>query len=125
MIFTSFHLLYTKICGVPYWLTLPIHGCQYLVTKVIPDCSVCEVVSVMSDSVRPYGTIACRAPPFMIFSRQEYWSGLPCPSPGDLPDPGMEPTTLNISYWQAGSLQLVLPGKPPSLIRLSQSSWCL
>ena len=28
------------------------------------------------------------------FSRQEYWNGLPCPSPGDLPDPGIEPTTL-------------------------------
>ena len=30
----------------------------------------------------------------MEFSRQEYWSGLPCPSPGDLPDPGMEPAFL-------------------------------
>ena len=34
---------------------------------------------------------ACQAPPSMGFSRQEYWSGLPCPSPGDLPDPGIEP----------------------------------
>ena len=30
----------------------------------------------------------------MRFSRQEYWNGLPSPPPGDLPDPGMEPTTL-------------------------------
>ena len=30
----------------------------------------------------------------MGFSRQEYWSGLPCPPPGDVPDPGMEPTSL-------------------------------
>ena len=30
----------------------------------------------------------------MVFSRQEYWSGLPCPPPGDLPDPGTEPTPL-------------------------------
>ena len=30
----------------------------------------------------------------MEFSRQEYWSGLPCPPPGDLPDPGIEPTSL-------------------------------
>ena len=36
-------------------------------------------------------TVAHRAPPSMGFSRQEYWSGLPFPSPGDLPDPGMEP----------------------------------
>ena len=35
-------------------------------------------------------TVAYQAPLFMEFSRQEYWSGLPIPSPGDLPDPGME-----------------------------------
>ena len=36
-------------------------------------------------------TVACQAPPSMEFSRQEYWSGLPFPSPGDLPNPGIEP----------------------------------
>ena len=36
-------------------------------------------------------TVARQAPPSMGFSRQEYWSGLPFPSPGDLPDPGIEP----------------------------------
>ena len=36
-------------------------------------------------------TVACQAPLSMGFSRQEYWSGLPLPSPGDLPDPGVEP----------------------------------
>ena len=36
-------------------------------------------------------TVAYQAPPSMGFSRQEYWSGLPFPSPGDLPDPGIEP----------------------------------
>ena len=36
-------------------------------------------------------TIVCQAPLSMEFSRQEYWSGLPFPSPGDLPDPGIEP----------------------------------
>ena len=35
-------------------------------------------------------TVACQAPPSMGFSRQQYWSGLPCPPPGDLPDPGIE-----------------------------------
>ena len=35
-------------------------------------------------------TVACQAPMSMGFSRQEYWSGLPFPSPGDLPDPGIE-----------------------------------
>ena len=36
-------------------------------------------------------TVAHQAPPSMGFSRQEYWSGLPFPSPGDLPDSGIEP----------------------------------
>ena len=36
-------------------------------------------------------TVAHQAPPSMGFSRQEYWSGLPFPPPGDLPDPGIEP----------------------------------
>ena len=36
-------------------------------------------------------TVAYQAPPSMGFSRQEYWSGLPFPSPGDLPDPGTTP----------------------------------
>ena len=36
-------------------------------------------------------TEACQAPLSMGFPRQEYWSGLPFPPPGDLPDPGMEP----------------------------------
>ena len=35
-------------------------------------------------------TVAHQAPPSMEFSRQEYWSGLPFPSPGDLPNPGIE-----------------------------------
>ena len=36
-------------------------------------------------------TVAYQAPPYKGFSRQEYWSGLPFPSPGHLPDPGIEP----------------------------------
>ena len=46
--------------------------------------------SFMSDSLRPW-TVAHQAPQSMEFSRQEYWSGLPFPSPGDLPDPEIEP----------------------------------
>ena len=38
-------------------------------------------------------TVACQAPLFMGFPRQEYWSGLPCPLPGDLPDPGIKPSS--------------------------------
>ena len=39
------------------------------------------------------GTVACQAPLSVGFPRQEYWSGLPFPSPGDLPDPGIEPAS--------------------------------
>ena len=39
-------------------------------------------------------TVACQAPLSMGFSRQEYWSRLPCPSPGDLPSPGIKPASL-------------------------------
>ena len=47
--------------------------------------------SVLSDSLRPHGlTVAHHALPSMGFSRQEYWSGLPFPSPEDLPNPGIE-----------------------------------
>ena len=38
--------------------------------------------------------IVFQTPLFMGFSRQEYWSGLPCPFPGDLPNPGIEPVSL-------------------------------
>ena len=44
----------------------------------------------MSDSLVAPWTVACQAPLSMGFPRQEYWSGLSFPSPGDLPDPGME-----------------------------------
>ena len=47
----------------------------------------------MSDSAAPW-TVAHQAPLSMGFSRPEYWSGLPCPPPGDRPGPGMEPESL-------------------------------
>ena len=56
-------------------------------------------------------TVARQAPLSMRFSRQEYWSGLPCPSPGDLPDPGIEPASLMSPALAAGSLPLAPPGK--------------
>ena len=54
--------------------------------------------------------VAYQASPSMGFSRQEYWSGLPFPSPGDLPHPGIEPRSLAL---QADALPSELPGKPP------------
>ena len=56
--------------------------------------------------------IAFQAPLSMGFSRQEYWSGLLCCPPGDLPDPGTEPGSLMSPAWQVGSLPLEPHGRP-------------
>ena len=53
-------------------------------------------------------TAAHQAPQSMGFSRQEYWSGLPLPSPGDLPDPGIEPGSPAL---EADALTSEPPGK--------------
>ena len=50
--------------------------------------------SVVSNCVQPLWTVAHQAPLSMQFPRQEYWSGLPFPSPGDLLEPGIKPTSL-------------------------------
>ena len=63
------------------------------------------IVSGMSDSATP----RTQAPVCMEFSRPEYWSGLPFLSPGDLPDPGIEPGSVAL---QADSLLSELPGTP-------------
>ena len=68
-----------------------IHGwriIRYLNSKFSRASSV-QVLAV-SDSVTPQ-TVAHQAPLSTGFFRQEYWSGLPSPPPGDLPDPGIEP----------------------------------
>ena len=54
-------------------------------------------------------TVAHQAPPSMGFSRQEYWSGVPFPSPGDLPDPGIKPGSPSL---QADAF----PAEPPGSV---------
>ena len=54
-------------------------------------------------------TVAYQGSPSMEFSRQEYWSGLPFPSPGDLPNPGIEPRSPAL---EADALTSEPPGKP-------------
>ena len=65
-------------------------------------------------------TVAYQAPLSMGFSRQEYWSGLPFPSPGDLPDPGIEPGS---PAFQADALPSEPPGIPSSTV-LTKSTVC-
>ena len=61
-------------------------------------------------------TVAYQASPSLGFSRQEYWSGLPFPSPGDLPDPGFEPGSPAL---EADALTSDPPGKPQTSPQLS------
>ena len=58
---------------------------------------------------------ARQAPLSKGFSRQEYWSGLPCPPPGDLPDPGIEPQSFTSLALVGRSFTIAPPGKPPPL----------
>ena len=74
-------------------------------------CLCCAVLSrsVMSDSLRTHGLQPARLLCPWGFSRKEYWSGLPYPPPGDLPNPGIEPRSLTL---QVDSLPSESPGKP-------------
>ena len=65
--------------------------------------------SVLSESLQPHRLQPHQAPLSMGFSKQEYWSGLPFPSPGDLPDPRMEPGSPGL---QADSSPLSHQGSP-------------
>ena len=59
-------------------------------------------------------TVTRQAPLPMGFSRQEYWNGLPFPSPGDLPDPGIDPGSAATPAWRAGSFPTEPRGEPVS-----------
>ena len=67
--------------------------------SVFPDgsrplaCMHAKSLRLLSDCATPW-TVAHQAPLSMGFSRQEYWSGLSCPPPGDFPDPGIKPASL-------------------------------
>ena len=65
--------------------------------------------------------VACQAPLSMGFSRQEYWSEFPCPPPGDLPDPGIKPTSFMSPALQEDSLPLASAGKPSLLVSMPNS----
>ena len=79
--------------------------------RVTPELAlvkwVSEVTQLCPTLCDPW-TVAHQAPPSMGFSRQEYWSALPFPSPGDLPHPGIEPRSPTL---QADALTSAPPGK--------------
>ena len=98
------HLPHWKPHHQPLWrksFEQPTNPSRVFSAPVSP--CVCAVTSIVSDSATPLS---------MGFSMQEYWSGLPCPPAGDLPDPGIQPASLCILFWQTGSLPLASHGKP-------------
>ena len=76
------------------------------------DICVCVLVTQLCLTL--CNSMNCSPPRSMGFSRQEYWTGLPGPSPGDLPDPGIEPGSPAL---QADSLPSEPPGKPIKIDR--------
>ena len=73
----------------------------------------------MSDSATPW-TVAHQASPSLRFSGQEYWSGLPFHSPGDLPDPGIKPRSAAL---HADVLISEPPRKPQKVIKLGDKNF--
>ena len=86
---------------------------SYLLHKIFNNVKLLSRVRLF---VIPW-TVVHQVPLSMGFSRQEYWSGLPFPSPGDLPDPGIEPRSPAL---QADALPSELPGKPNANNELRQ-----
>ena len=91
------HYLHIHIWVHEIWLVQIDMACKckihirfQLVCMNNKECAVLSC-SVMSDSLQPYGLQPARLLCPWGFSRQEYWSGLPFPSPGDLPSPGLNP----------------------------------
>ena len=106
--------LWFHVGSVSFPLTFVFHGlCYYNHQKEadigMPTCMLSSFSRVWLFATS--WTVSLEAPLSMGFSRQEYQSGLPCPPPGDLPDPGIELMSLLSLHWQVGSLPLVPSGK--------------
>ena len=84
--------------------------CKYMYICIYA-CTLSHFSSIWL-SVTPW-TVACQVPLSMRFSRQEYWSELPCPPPGDIPSPGIKPVSPGSPALQADSSPAEQPGKPP------------
>ena len=100
-----------------YFLNVMQHTCFAFLNTIFNDCMLKVKVKLLSRVwlfATPW-TVAHRAPLFIEFSRQGYWSGLPFPSPGDLPNPVIEPRSPTL---QADAL----PSEPPGKLFLLQGN---
>ena len=84
-------------------------------------CTHAQSLSCVQLFANPW-TVACQAPLSVKYFKQEYWSGLPFSTPGDLSDPGMEPASLCIMNWQADSLPLYHLGSPLNIFEIESES---
>ena len=95
-----------------HWVEFPLLYSRFLLVTYF----ICACVLSYFSHVRLFvilWTVAHQAPLSVGFSKQEYWSWLPCPSPGDLPHPGIEPRSPAL---EVDSLWLAPPGKPTYFI---------
>ena len=101
----SYMYTYTSL----FWISLPFRSPEHWVELPVLYGGDGLVAKSCLTLATPW-SVDLHAPLSIGFSRQEYWSGLPFPSPGDLPDPGIEPRSPAL---QADSLPVELQGSPP------------
>ena len=97
------------------WIVMPSFSYSLHEVKGSEFAQSCPTLCYLMDCSPP-------TPPSMGFSRQEYWSGLPFPSPGDLPDPGIEPRSPTL---RADALTSEPPGKPSHMSIIFSITYCL
>ena len=95
-----------------YWLSNSMSRVYLPGTHVCACVRACCRFSHVRLFVTLWTVASCQASPSMGFSRPEYWSGLPCPPPGDLPNPGTEPMAPVSSASQVDSLPISHWGSP-------------
>ena len=84
--FPSFEWLKHIFCHITFSVSVQLQWILRLLPCLVLSCFSHDQLCVI------LWTVACQAPLYMGFSRQKYWSGLPCPHPGDLLNPGIEPS---------------------------------
>ena len=110
-VFTSYGISLGS--GSAELLGLPLRsGTSLLLVTVTLEITECVCVRAQSCPTLCNSMQPCQAPLSMKFPRQEYWSGLPFPLPGDLPDPKIKPTSLALA---GGFFTAEPPGKPQKL----------
>ena len=105
----------------PWWEYLYLGNWKMLYIYINAMCLCASSLSRVRLFATPW-TVAHQTPLSMGFSKQEYWNGLPCPPPGDLPNPGIEPRSPAL---QADSLLSEPPGKPINAIDLYKRYRCV